>query len=205
MGETRIELDKEVPGTIASLNNKGQIWSAARRLRGITATPIQLAAAYSAIANGGKLMKPYIVQEVRQPDGVVVTTQPRVIRQAVSERTSALLTGMLVGVVERGHGKKAGVSGYYVAGKTGTAQIAKKNGQGYEKDIAIGSFVGYAPANNPAFVIVTKLERPQGVQWAESTAAPLFGEIAKFLLQYYEIAPEDVSMSIWATFMLFRF
>ena len=96
---------------------------------------------------------------------------------------------MLVSVVENGHGKKAGVAGYLVGGKTGTAQVAKKSGLGYEENEHIGTFAGYAPADSPKFVIVVRFTRPQNVDWAESSAAPIFGEIAKFLLNYLEIPP----------------
>jgi cell division protein FtsI/penicillin-binding protein 2 len=75
-----------------------------------------------------------------------------------------------------------------VAGKTGTAQIAGLGG--YEKDAYIGSFVGFAPANAPKFVMAVKIIRPKDVEWAESSAAPLFGDIASYLLKYYEIPPE---------------
>ena len=87
-----------------------------------------------------------------------------------------------------GHGKHAGVSGYWVAGKTGTAQIAAAGG-GYEDDAFIGSFVGFAPVDDPEFVMLVKIERPTDVKWAESSAAPLFGEIAEFLLNYRQIPP----------------
>jgi cell division protein FtsI/penicillin-binding protein 2 len=98
---------------------------------------------------------------------------------------------MMVSVVENGHGKKAKVAGYKVAGKTGTAQIPKKDGRGYEEGKSIGSFVGFAPAENPRFVMLVKIDEPQTVEWAESSAAPVFGEIAKFLLNYYQIPPSE--------------
>ncbi len=100
-----------------------------------------------------------------------------------------MLTGMLVAVVEKGHGTRAGVPGYWVAGKTGTAQIPRKDGGGYEVGPTIGSFAGFGPVDDPKFVMVVRIDRPQGVQFAESTAAPLFGDIAKFLMDYYQIAP----------------
>ena len=95
----------------------------------------------------------------------------------------------MVSVVERGHGKRAGVPGYYVAGKTGTAQIARSDGKGYESDGTIGTFVGFAPMEDPKFAMLVRIDRPKDVQFAESSAAPLFGEIAKFLLQYFEVRP----------------
>jgi cell division protein FtsI/penicillin-binding protein 2 len=97
---------------------------------------------------------------------------------------------MLVSVVENGHGKKAAVPGFWVAGKTGTAQVPKRNGLGYEPDLTIGSFAGYAPASDPKFVMLVKIEHPRDVQWAESSAGPVFGEMAKYLLTYLQVQPE---------------
>ncbi|MFA5413038.1 MAG: penicillin-binding protein 2 [Patescibacteria group bacterium] len=187
---TGIELDFENSGSISSLDKKGKIWSATASFgQGISVTPIQVVTAFSAIANGGKLMEPYIVDRVIKSNGETIKTEQKVIRQVITPRTSTLLGGMLVSVVENGHGKRAGVPGYYVAGKTGTAQVAKKDGSGYEKDITIGSFIGFAPVEDPRFVMLTKIDHPRSTIWAESTAAPLFGEIAKFMLNYLKVPP----------------
>ncbi|MFA4834024.1 MAG: penicillin-binding protein 2 [Patescibacteria group bacterium] len=155
--------------------------------QGISVTPIQLVSAYAAIANGGILMKPYIVKEIDHPDGTKEITQPKELRRVISEKAATLLGGMLVNVVEEGHGKKAGVKGYYVAGKTGTAQVPRKDGPGYQSGVNIGSFAGFAPADDPQFVMLVRIDHPRDVSWAESSAAPLFGEIAEFLLQYYQV------------------
>jgi cell division protein FtsI/penicillin-binding protein 2 len=149
-----------------------------------------MATAFSAIANGGKLVKPYVVESARHPDGTIDKTEPVAVRQVITKRAATLVSGMLVRVVENGHGKKAGVPGYWVAGKTGTAQIPSRDGQGYEKDVTIGSFAGFAPVDDPAFVMVVRIDRPKDTPWAETSAAPLFGDIAKFLLQYMEIPPD---------------
>ncbi len=190
---TGIELDSETGGNISSLRKSGDIWSATGSFgQGISVTPLQVVAAYGALANGGKLMRPYVVAEVRRGGGEAVRTEPTVVRQVITKRASTLIGGMLVNVVESGHGARAGVPGYYVAGKTGTAQIARGDGQGYEPDAFIGSFVGYAPVDDPAFVMLTKIDRPQDVKFAESSAAPLFGDIAGFLLQYMRIPPDRI-------------
>jgi len=187
---TGVELGSESPGNIESLRKKGDIWSATASFgQGISVTPLQIVAAYGALANGGKLMRPYLIGEVRKGDGSTAKTEPVVVRQVISKRASTLIGGMLVNVVENGHGKRAGVPGYYVAGKTGTAQISDGRGS-YEKDAFIGSFVGYAPVDDPAFVMLAKIDRPQDVQFAESSAAPLFGDIASYLLQYLRIPPD---------------
>ncbi len=158
--------------------------------QGISVTPLQLITAYAAIANGGILMKPYIVKEIDHPDGTKEITQPKELRRVISEKAAVLLGGMLVNVVEEGHGQKAGVKGYYVAGKTGTAQVPRKDGRGYESSMHIGSFAGFAPADDPQFVMLVRIDNPRDVAWAESSAAPLFGKIAEFLLQYYQIPKE---------------
>lgn len=136
-------------------------------------------------------MKPFIVDEIRHPDGRIEKRDPTTLRRVVSERTATLLSGMLVSVVRNGHGKRADVPGYAVGGKTGTAQIARHDGPGYEAGVHIGSFVGYAPIEDPKFVMMTKIDRPKDVKFAESSAAPLFGTIAKFLLEYYKVPPND--------------
>jgi cell division protein FtsI/penicillin-binding protein 2 len=194
--KTGVELEGESKGDINNLvNSKGRVekelYAATSSFgQGISVTVIQMAAAFSALANGGLLVKPYIVQEIDKADGEKVITKPTEPMRIISERASALLGGMLVEVVENGHGKKAGVPGYYVAGKTGTAQVARKDGKGYETDANIGSFAGFAPANNPAFAMVVRIDHPRNVVWAESSAAPLFGEIAQYLLDYYQVPKE---------------
>lgn len=189
---TGIELDREVSGTIAGLNEKQEIYMATASFgQGLSVTPLQITTAYAALANGGNLVQPYVVDEIIKSDGSRHRTNPKVVRRVISEKTSTLISSMLVNVVRKGHGKRAGVDGYYVAGKTGTAQVARSDGRGYERDITIGSFAGFAPVDNPRFVMLVKVDHPRDVQWAESSAAPLFGELAKFLLQYFEVPPDE--------------
>lgn len=187
---TGIQLQSESRGNISSLAQHKDIYTATASFgQGITVTPIQLITAYSALANGGTLMRPYIIDEVTKPDGTIVTTQPEAIRTVIKPTTSATISAMLVSVVQNGHGKRAGVPGYFVAGKTGTAQISKANGLGYDEHRTIGSFAGFAPATDPAFVMLVKIDVPRDVQAAESSAAPLFGDIAAWLLNYLNIPP----------------
>jgi cell division protein FtsI/penicillin-binding protein 2 len=191
---TGIELDTESPGNLSSLKSNREVDAASASFgQGITGTAIQLAVAYSAFANGGKIMKPYVVDSIVHPDGTVIKTQPRTVRQVISDRAASLLTGMLVSVVKNGHGKRAGVPGYLVAGKTGTAQIPKNDGTGYELDpyATIGTFAGFAPVTDPHFAMIVRLDRPKDVLFAESSAAPLFGDIASFALKYLEVPPDD--------------
>jgi cell division protein FtsI/penicillin-binding protein 2 len=183
----------ELPETSGNLSNlKGNIkvnYHTASFGQGISVTPIQLAQAYGALANKGDMMKPYIVQSIIDADGKSEITQPVKIGNPVTERTANTVSAMLVNVVENGHGKKAAVPGYYIAGKTGTAQVPRSDGKGYEQNNNIGSFAGYGPVEDPRFVMVVRINHPRTVQYAESTAGPAFGQIAQFILNYYNIQP----------------
>lgn len=158
--------------------------------QGIALTPLQLVAAYAALGNGGKLYWPHLVKEFVTADGSRHKVAPKEVRQVVSKETSDKITAMLVSVVERGHGKRARVQGYKVAGKTGTAQVPSASG-GYEEDKHIGSFCGFAPAGNPLFAMCVKLDTPRNVDWAEASAAPVFGEVAAWILSNYNIKPAE--------------
>jgi len=187
---TGIALEKENSGNIANWKDKREIDMATASFgQGFTATPIQVLNAFAAIANKGKLMKPYIIDEVRHSDGRVEKTEPQFLRQIILEKTANTLSAMLASVVKYGHAKKAAVEGYYIAGKTGTAQTVDPNTGKYSENVSNHTFVGFAPVDNPAFVMLIKLDKPQAV-WAESTAVPLFGDIAQFLLNYLEIPPK---------------
>jgi len=192
-GKTNIETGGEAAGDISALRGGGEIFAATASYgQGITATPLQLAMAYGALANRGQLMKPYVVKEIRHADGGKTVTQPAVVRQVVSASTATTVGAMMVNVVRHGHGKRAGVPGYYIAGKTGTAQVPKSDGPGYDPNATIGTFAGFGPVEKPAFVMVVRIDRPRGVQFAESTAAPLFGELADFILDYLRVPPTRI-------------
>lgn len=186
-----IELDTETPGNIESLNKnkntkKIDCYTATASFgQGLTVTPLQMAAAYSAIANGGILMSPYIVDEMTLSNGKVIKTQAKEVRRVISTHAASMLSGMLVNVVENGHAQAAKSKEYYIAGKTGTAQIPGPGG--YTAD-TIHSFVGFAPVDHPKFVMIVKYEKPER-KYAESTAVPVFSDISNFLLQYYQVMP----------------
>lgn len=189
--KTGIELTPEAKGNISSLYEAADVYGATASFgQGISVTPIQLVTAFAALANGGKLMRPYIIEDIVHPTGRHERTEPQVVDQPISMRTSQLMRGMLVSVVERGHGAQAAVPGYYVAGKTGTAQVANSRGPGYLEGVTITSFAGFAPAENPAFVMLVRLDRPRAGKWASINTAPLFRDIASFLLAYLEVPME---------------
>jgi len=188
---TGIDLQKEMPGNIANLNKKGEINSATATFgQGISVTTLQMITAFAAIINGGKLMKPYIVSQVINGDEVIRNTQPQVVRQVISPKNSTILKGMLVSVVENGHAKKAQIAGYRVGGKTGTAQVPSGHGGYKSDDHIIGSFVGFAPFETPRIAILVRVDEPIEGKLGETVAAPVFTEVAKFALQYYNI-PKD--------------
>ncbi len=187
---TGITLNTEVAGDTSSLKKKGDIFYLNASFgQGITVTPLQLITAFAAIANNGKLVKPYIVAEIIKPNGEVVKTQVKEIRQVIKPKTATLLTGMLTSVIERSYDRKAGVSGYYIAGKTGTAQVASPTG-GYSNE-TIHTFVGFGPVSQPKFVMLVRMDKlKRGPSFASDSVTPIFSKIAEFLLNYYQIPPD---------------
>lgn len=191
--KSKIALPNEAAGDIRNLNNLKsdiQFFTTAYG-QGVTVTPLQVLNSYSVIANGGKLMRPQIVEKINYTDGREKVFEPEIIRRVIKEETAAQMKEMLLSVVVNGHGKRAGVPGYLVGGKTGTAQVAKQGSRGYEEGINIGSFAGIAPIGNPRFAAIVKIDNPKDVEWAESSAAPAFGEVMKFLLNYYNVEPTE--------------
>jgi cell division protein FtsI/penicillin-binding protein 2 len=156
--------------------------------QGIQVTPLQLVRAFSAIANGGKLMRPFVVEEIVKADGSRLKTEPEIQRKVISETTCSKLTSMLVSVVENGSGRRAKIKGYFIAGKTGTAQVPLQTG-GYSKDQTIHSFIGFFPAFNPKVLIFIKLDNPKGVGMSEHSTAPLFRKLAKYIIDLWQIPP----------------
>lgn len=187
---TGVKLPHENAGNLSSLDKDGDIYLATASFgQGITATPIQMITAFAAIGNGGTLIKPYLIKKIEHPDGSLEIFETEKIRQVISNKTATILKAMLVSVVKNGHAKNAEVEGYYVAGKTGTAQVASQSKAGYSSE-TIHSFVGFTPVDHPRFVVLTRLDKPKVDAYAVSTAAPLFAKITKFLVQYYQVPPD---------------
>ena len=139
----------------------------------IAVTPIQMAMAYGALANGGVLMQPLLVKEIRDSQGKLIEEfRPRALRRVVPKSVARKITGVLVNVVEEGTGIRARLASFAVAGKSGTSRAYAENG-GYEAGAYFSSFVGFFPADDPQLVIFVKLERPQGAYYGGTTAAPV--------------------------------
>ncbi|MBI2674641.1 MAG: penicillin-binding protein 2 [Candidatus Yanofskybacteria bacterium] len=185
---TGIDLPGEIHGDITNLYSGRQInFLTASFGQGIAVTSLQLINAYSAIANGGKLMRPYVVEKIIEEGGVETVTEPEIVTIPISEKTATRVKTMLVSVVDNGF-DKARISGYDIAGKTGTAQIPDGKG-GYLENEYIHDFVGFAPAFDPKFVILIKIDRPKGITFAADSLSPTFKEITQYLLNYYNIPP----------------
>ena len=189
--KTGIDVVGEITGNISLLDSKKDIYFATAAFgQGIAVTPLQLATAISAIANHGVLMKPYVVDRIIDDSGNTIERRPIVIRQVVSSEAAEAMTKMMVGAVRSGFENHAGIKGYFIAGKTGTAQIPKTDGRGYS-DKFIHTFVGYAPAFDPKFLVLLELVDPKGNKFAANTLTPAFHDLAQFILNYYEIPPDE--------------
>ena len=183
---TGIDFPGETSGLVLPLNQwSGSTIGNVPIGQGIAVTPIQMASVYAAVANGGLLVQPHVVERV------VGKARPKVARrQIMTPRVNAQIRTMLANVVhEGGTGTAAAVPGYRVAGKTGTAQKPDSRG-GYSSSKYVASFVGMVPASKPRLVVLVMVDEPRGQIFGGVIAAPAFAEIAKFDLQYLEIPPD---------------
>lgn len=157
--------------------------------QGITVTPMQMLTAVAACVNGGRLMRPYVVQDLRQDGRVVQRNEPRVVRQVISPQVSKELVGMMTDVVDNVSFQWVGLPGYAVGSKSGTAQIPAAGG-GYEPDDqVIGSLIGIGPADNPRFAVLVKIDRPKKDPLGGHIAGPPVRDILLDLFTLYGIPP----------------
>ncbi len=176
----------DLPGEVAGLRRPVERWGRIHLVttafgQGIAVTPLQLTRAFAAIANGGHLMRPYVVRRITGPDGEVrYTGRPQVERQVLSRTTAAAVTDLLVRVTESGTGKQARIDGFSVAGKTGTAQKVDPRTGRYSPRDRMSSFVGYVPAENPALAILVVIDSPRKATYGGVVAAPVFRAVAEY-------------------------
>lgn len=156
--------------------------------QGIAVTPIQMLQAVGSLANGGKLVEPHVVKKMQDQTGKIIEIKPKIIREVVRPATARIITEMMIAAVDHGEAKWAKPPGYRIAGKTGTAQIPVAGHYDAEKTIA--SFIGFAPADDPQFVMLVILSEPSSSPWGSETAAPLFFSICKDLFAYFGISPK---------------
>ena len=159
----------------------------------IAVTPLQLVTAMSAIANGGMLMRPHIVREIKNPDGSIYEERrPQEIRETLQKTVNRTLIGLLEQVVATGGGSKAGVRGYRIAGKTGTAQKIRLDTSGYMEGRYIASFCGFAPVEDPIFTVLVMIDDPRGGNfYGGQIAAPVASRIFAQLLRYAHVEPSS--------------
>lgn len=158
----------------------------------VSVTVIQMVAAFAAVANGGRLLRPWAVRAVLDPAGREIQSfEPRVVRQVISPVTARTLTQILTRVVAQGTGKPAAILGYDVAGKTGTAQKLDPLTRRYSRAPGVLSFVGFAPAEDARFVMLVLLDEPQTAQWGSEAAAPVFAAVGSRLLGSLNVPPQD--------------
>lgn len=186
------DLPGEAKGIVLGLPWRDHLLANVSFGQGMTASALQMANAYAAIANGGVLNVPYIVESVTDLETNEITvTKSQQIRRVLSEETSQQMRLMLAGVTSgKGTGTAARVEGYIVGGKTGTAQKVKTHGRGYIPGGYIGSFTGFIPANDPQYVIYVALDYPKKGYYGSQIAAPLFSSIASYAVRREGVAPE---------------
>lgn len=185
LGEkTGIELPDEIRGDISGLKSPREVeYATASFGQGIALTPLGFTAAFSVLANGGKLVQPYIIENGEN--------KPIIKREVLKKETSEEITRMLVKVVDEALlDGKVKIEHYSIAAKTGTAQIPLENKKGYDENMYLHAFVGYAPAFDAKFLTFLYLKKPQGVRYAAYSLTPAFMDITKFLLNYYEVPPD---------------
>jgi cell division protein FtsI/penicillin-binding protein 2 len=187
---TGIDVTGEVAGLIRDHKTKGwgELDLATNAFgQGMAATPIQVITAMAAIANGGHLMQPYVVAELRQGDTLIKENRPQPLRRVVSPQHIPSMHEALVGVIEQS--VRASVPGYRLAGKTGSSQIPTE--KGYDPELTIASFVGYGPVSDPRVVILVKVDKPIHRSLGSEVAAPFFGTMARQIFDYLDIPPDN--------------
>ena len=191
---TGIELPGEEEGILLSLKSMQPSDVATMGIgQAVAVTPLQLITAVSALANDGKLMKPHIIKEIRDSDGLLVSySTPQVVRQAVSPEVAHELVGLMEKVLTEGGGKRARVEGYRFAGKTGTAERLRDNGAGYDPGRYIASFVGFGPVEDVQLAGLVVIDSPRGLYYGGEIAAPVFAEAMGQIVRILGVRPSQV-------------
>jgi cell division protein FtsI (penicillin-binding protein 3) len=190
--KTQVEIPGESSGKLINSDRWGPVELATISFgQGISVSALQLAVAFSSLANKGYLMKPYIVKEIVDSKGNIIKRNlPEIKRRVISYETAQMVTDMLVEAVDNGTGKNAQVKLFKVAGKTGTAQVPDPKGGGYYADKYISSFAGFAPIDPPSITVVVVIENSKKGFYGGEVAAPIFREIVEKALYYLEINPD---------------
>jgi cell division protein FtsI/penicillin-binding protein 2 len=188
--KTGIELPGERMGDIANLKKFRDVnFATASFGQGISVTPLWLISAVSAIANGGMFIQPTVIDRIETPTGGAIAHAQATAHRVIGEDAAKTVTGMMVSAVKKN--VIADIPNYSVAGKTGTAQVPNLVSGGYYSDKVNNTYVGFAPASDPKFVILIKLDDPAGAPLAGETVVPAFRQLAEFIINYYGIAPDE--------------
>jgi cell division protein FtsI (penicillin-binding protein 3) len=189
--KTNIDLPGEAKGILQPIPWRPHLLANISFGHGVGVTPIQIANAYAAIANGGWLKRPFLVKKIHDNEtGESVETQVKTFRRVLTQDVADQMKMMLVGTTSKeGTGFNARVPGFLVAGKTGTAQKVNPNGRGYLKNSYISSFAGFLPANDPKFVIYISVDNPRKDFYGSQVAAPVFSKVARFAVRQFGLAP----------------
>jgi len=191
----------ELPGETAGILRKVERWqpSSIGSIaigQEVGVTPVQMVAAFGALANDGVRIAPHLIREIRNADGAVVYRAEPEQRRVISAETAITLRGMLEGVTLHGTAKKAQLDGYSAAGKTGTAQKIDPKTRAYSSTKFVGSFVGFAPVSNPQVVIIVVIDEPGGAYHGGDVAAPVFSEVAEQILPSLGVMPDIETKSV---------
>jgi len=195
--KTGIELPGETSGIVRNVQRwqPSSIGSIAMGQE-VGVTPVQMVAAFGALANDGVRIAPHLIREVRNADGAVVYSAQPEQRRVISADTAVALRGMLEGVTLNGTAKKAQLDGYSAAGKTGTAQKIDPKTKAYSHTKFVGSFVGFAPVSNPQVAIIVVIDEPSGAYHGGDVAAPVFREVAEQILPSLGVEPDIETKSV---------
>ncbi|MHC1761354.1 MAG: penicillin-binding protein [Negativicutes bacterium] len=191
---TGIELPGEEDGMLISLDSMQPADVATMGIgQAVAVTPLQLITAVSALANEGKLLKPHIIKEIRDSDGLLVSySAPQVVRQVVAPAVATELVGLMEKVLTEGGGKRAQVQGYRFAGKTGTAERLRDNGAGYDPGRYIASFIGFGPVEDIQLAGLVVIDSPRGLYYGGEVAAPVFSEAMTQIVRILGVRPSQV-------------
>jgi len=195
----------DIPGEISGSMKPTRQWSKTTITcvpmgQEVGVTALQLVTAVSVVANGGTLMKPYVIKEIRDKTGDMIKyTSPTAVRRVLDEDTAARMKKILIGVVENGTGKLAKLDGFTAAGKTGTAQKVEPGGR-YSHSRFMASFIGFAPAEDPQLAIAVTLDEPRGIYYGGVVAGPVFKNVAADSLKYLRTKEyKDGALALYET------
>ena len=193
---TRVDLADEIAGQVKSVGDgrwRDSDLATNAFGQGLSATPLQMIMAVAAVANQGKLMQPYVAKQIRYSNGNIYTASPSEVAQVIRPETAQTLTRILADAIVGESSNKALVPGYRIAGKTGTASIPIPGG--YDPVNTIASFAGYLPADDPHYVILVKLDKPQSSEWGSQVASPVFAAVAKQLVAMAGLPPDAIRLA----------